>query len=156
MQENKSFWSYKLNDWFRDFTSLGNPILLIFVPFIFLGNSKLFHYLLLALLINEIFCSLIKIIFPKKRPTEQTYKNIIEKIDAGSFPSIHASRITIVYLTLFSNTENLAIKTVFLSVIVLVFFSRVKLKKHFWIDVLGGFVIGGLIWYLLQIIFNLS
>lgn len=150
MQENKSFWSYKINDWFRDFTSLGNPILLVFVPFIYLGNSKIFHYLLLALLVNEIFCSLIKIVFPKKRPTGQTYKNLIEKIDAGSFPSIHASRITIVYLTLFSNSESLAIKIAFICVIALVFFSRVKLKKHFWIDVLGGFVIGVLIWYLLS------
>jgi len=154
MQEKKSFWSYKLNDWFRDFTSLANPILLVFVPFIFLGNTKIFRYLLFALLINEIFCSLIKILFPKKRPTGQTYKNLIEKIDAGSFPSIHASRITIVYLTLFSNTESLAIKIAFLSVIILVFFSRVKLKKHFWIDVLGGFVIGGLIWYLFGLILS--
>lgn len=154
MQENKPFWSYKLNDWFRDITSLANPLLLVFVPFIFLGNSKIFHYLLLALLINEIFCSVIKILFPKKRPTGQTYTNLIEKIDAGSFPSIHASRITIVYLTLFSNTENLALKIVFLSVIVLVFYSRVKLKKHFWIDVLGGFVMGGFIWYLFDVILN--
>ncbi|HIP48324.1 MAG TPA: phosphatase PAP2 family protein [Lutibacter sp.] len=154
MQENKSFWSYKLNDWFRDFTSLGNPILLVFVPFIFLGNSSVFHYLLLALLINEIFCSLIKILFPKKRPSGQTYSNLLEKIDAGSFPSIHASRITIVYLTLFSNTESIAIKIAFISVIVLVFLSRVKLKKHFWIDVLSGFIIGVLIWYLLQLILN--
>jgi len=152
MHENKSFWSYKLNDWFRDFTSLGNPILLVFVPFIFLGNTKNFHYLLFALLINEIFCSLIKILFPKKRPTGQTYKNLIEKIDAGSFPSIHASRITIVYLTMFSNTENLAIKITLISVIILVLFSRIKLKKHFWIDILGGFAIGGLIWYLFHLI----
>ena len=154
MQENKSFWSYKLNDWFRDFTSLANPILLVFVPFVFLGNTKTFHYLLFALLINEIFCSIIKILFPKKRPTGQTYKNLIEKIDAGSFPSIHASRITIVYLTMFSNTENLAIKITFISVIILVFFSRVKLKKHFWVDVLGGFIIGGLIWYLFRLILS--
>lgn len=154
MQENKSFWSYKFNDWLRDFTSLANPLILILVPFIFLGNSQTFYYLLLALLVNEIFCSLIKIVFPKKRPNGQSYTNLLEKIDAGSFPSIHASRITLVYLTLFSNTESLAIKIVLLAVIILVFVSRVQLKKHFWVDVLGGFVIGILIWYFMGLMLN--
>ena len=113
MQKNKSFWFYKFKDWLRDFTSLGNPVILIFVPFIFLENTHYFYYLLVALLINEIFCSSIKLFFHKKRPDGQTYKGILEKIDAGSFPSIHASRITIVYLFLFSNTESLAIKITF-------------------------------------------
>ena len=149
MQKNKSFWFYKFKDWLRDFTSLGNPVILIFVPFIFLENTHYFYYLLVALVINEIFCSSIKLFFHKKRPDGQTYKGILEKIDAGSFPSIHASRITIVYLFLFSNTESLAIKITFISVILFVFISRVALKKHFWIDVFGCFVIGSLMWYLL-------
>jgi len=154
MQEKKSFSSYKALDWLRDFTSLANPVILIFVPFIFLGNSKVFYYLLLALLLNEVFCSLIKILFPKKRPNVQTYSNLLEKIDAGSFPSIHASRVTLVYLTMFSNTQSLSIKIVLLIAIVLVFVSRITLKKHFWIDVFGGFIIGGLIWFLMnQVLF---
>ncbi len=138
---------YKFSEWSRDITSLASPLLLIFVPFIILGSSStIFHTLLVALLVNEVIGSLIKIIFPKKRPNKQTYKNILEKIDAGSFPSIHASRITLTYLTLFSNTEITNHKIVYIFIIIMVIISRVLLKKHFIIDVIGGFVIGFIIW----------
>ena len=147
MKENKTFWSYKLKEWTRDITSLANPLILILIPFIFLGPSKAFYILLLALLINEIVASVIKIVFPKERPTGQAYSNLIEKIDAGSFPSLHASRITLVYFTLLSNTDSIAIKAACVIVVILVILSRIRLKKHYWIDVLGGFVIGLLIWW---------
>ena len=148
MGGQKSFLQDKFKDWTRDITSLANPIILVLVPFIFLGYSKVFFTLLIALLVNEILASLIKLIYPKKRPTGQTYNTILEKIDAGSFPSIHASRITLVYLTLFSHTESTSIKIAVLLVIVLVILSRVLLKKHFWIDVIGGFILGLTLWVL--------
>ena len=146
MEKNNSFLTYKFKEWARDITSLANPLILIFVPFIFLGATKAFYLLLVALVFNEVFASIIKIVFPKKRPNGQTYTTLLEKIDAGSFPSLHASRTTLVYLTLFSNTDVIAIKIVILLIIVLVIISRILLKKHFWIDVLGGFVLGFLIW----------
>ena len=150
MKNNTTFWSYKLNEWTRDITSLANPLILVMVPFIFLGASRPFYILLLALLINEILASIIKITFPKKRPTGQSYKNLIEKIDAGSFPSLHASRITLVYFTILSNTNTIAIKMLCVFVVFLVIISRIRLKKHYWIDVLGGFIIGLLIWWFSQ------
>ncbi len=150
MKKKTTFWSYKLKEWTRDITSLANPLILVMVPFIFLGASRPFYILLLALLINEILASIIKIIFPKKRPTGQSYKNLIEKIDAGSFPSLHASRITLVYFTILSNTNTIAIKMLCVFVVILVIISRIRLKKHYWIDVLGGFIIGLLIWWISQ------
>jgi len=147
MALKKSFFSYKLEEWARDITSLANPLILVFVPFVFLQTSPIFYTLLLTLLINEFIGSLVKLIFHKKRPNGQTYSGFLEKIDAGSFPSLHASRITLVYLTLASNTENTVLKVIFILVILLVIGSRVKLKKHFWVDVLGGFVLGGVLWY---------
>lgn len=156
MSRNKSFWKYKFNDWSRDFTSLANPLILLFVPFIFLyvRDQISFVILLLALAINEIVGSLIKIFFPKTRPNGQKFNTIIEKIDAGSFPSLHSSRITIVYLTLFSSTEVLVFKLVFLAIIPIVMFSRINLKKHFLIDVFGGFIIGLVFWYGIQNMFK--
>jgi len=148
MGKQNSFLQGKLKDWTRDITSLANPIILILVPFIFLGSSKVFYTLLIALFVNEILASLIKIIYPKKRPTRQTYSTFLEKIDAGSFPSIHASRITLAYLTIFSNTNSIGIKIAVISVIVLVILSRILLKKHYWIDVIGGFILGLTIWVL--------
>lgn len=147
MENKKSFWRYKFEDWSRDFTSLANPIILLFVPFVFIGLQAFFYKLLIALAINEAIGSLIKIFFPKKRPNGQSYSNLIEKIDAGSFPSLHSSRITLVYLSLFSFADTTAIKIAFLCVIPVVMLSRVQLKKHFWTDILGGFFIGLVIWW---------
>jgi len=150
MSKKESFLRYKFNDWSRDFTSLANPIILLFVPFIFLfeDHSKVFYTLLIALALNEIIGSLIKILFPKTRPNGQKYSNLIEKIDAGSFPSLHSSRITLVYLTLFSTATLIVLKIAFLVVIPVVMLSRINLKKHFLTDIIGGFVIGLIIWWL--------
>ncbi|MFT4645023.1 MAG: membrane-associated phospholipid phosphatase [Planctomycetota bacterium] len=150
MKQKPSFFKYKFNDWSRDFTSLANPIILIVIPFIFLfeKNEKGFYILLIALAINEIFGSLIKIIFPKTRPNGQQYNNLLEKIDAGSFPSLHSSRITIVYLTLFTFANLLLFKGIFISIIPIVMLSRINLKKHFITDIIGGFVIGLIIWWI--------
>ena len=148
MENKKSFWIYKFEDWSRDFTSLANPVILLFVPFVVIGPQTFFYKLLIALAVNEAIGSIIKIVFPKKRPNGQTYTNLIEKIDAGSFPSLHSSRITLVYLSLFSFASLTLMKIVFISVIPLVMLSRVQLKKHFWSDIIGGFVIGAAIWYL--------
>lgn len=148
MDNNNSFLSYKLLDWARDITSLGNPFILLFIPFIFLGFGKPFWILLGALAISEFIGSLIKIVFPKTRPNGQKYNNIIEKIDAGSFPSLHSSRIAVVYLTLFSNANDLLMQALFIFIILMVMLSRVALKKHFFIDIIGGFIIGLIIWWI--------
>jgi len=150
MKKKQSFWLYKFNDWSRDFTSLANPLILLFVPFIFLGPGKPFYTLIIALVINEALGTLIKVIFPKERPNGQKYNNLLEKIDAGSFPSLHSARITLVYLTLFSYADNLIMKILFLAIIVIVMLSRVNLKKHFWVDVLAGFVMGGGVFLLMR------
>ncbi len=145
MKEGENFYAYKFREWMRDFTSLASPLILLFVPFIFMGPSRAFYILLGALVINEALGSVIKVVFPKKRPTGQTYSNTMEKIDAGSFPSLHAARISLVYLTLFSVAELWIFKVLFLLVIVLVSVSRIILSKHFWTDVAGGLTMGSLI-----------
>lgn len=143
---NRTFLNKKWGDWNQDVSALANPIILVLIPFVFLGFSEIFYELIFVLLINEIFCSIIKIFYHKKRPSGQTFSNYIEKIDAGSFPSIHSSRITIAYLTLFINSETNAVKLVWMLLMVMVMISRVVLKKHFWLDVAGGFVIGFILW----------
>ena len=149
MSKNSSFFKSKFNDWSRDFTSLANPLILLFVPVIFLfqTNKNAYFVLLIALAINELIVSLIKIIFPKTRPNGQKYTTLLEKIDAGSFPSLHSSRITLVYLTLFTFSTLLIFKIIFLAVIPIVMLSRINLKKHFFTDIFGGFVIGLIIWF---------
>ena len=148
MSSKDNFFSYKSKEWARDITSLASPLILLFVPLIVLGPTSSYAYLLLVLLANEIIGSLIKIFFHKSRPDGQAYKGILEKIDAGSFPSLHASRITIVYLTLFSHVTDIYIKVAILLMMLAVMISRVLLKRHFIIDIVGGFVIGVFLWWL--------
>ncbi len=142
MKKNESFLRYKFNDWVRDFTSLGNPIILLFIPFIVLGYSRLYGFLLLALLINECIGSAIKLLFHRTRPDQQEFSGALEKIDAGSFPSLHAARITLVYLTLGFFNPSLPIQIALFMVIPIVGISRVLLKRHFISDVIGGFFLG--------------
>lgn len=147
MKQGENFYAYKFREWMRDFTSLASPLILVFVPFIVMGPGRPYYVLLGALAVNEALGSIIKIVFPKKRPTGQTYSNTMEKIDAGSFPSLHAARITLVYLTLFAFASLPIMKVLFILVIVVVCVSRVLLKKHFWTDVAGGIVMGSLVFY---------
>lgn len=149
MASNSFFIKTKAKAWLQDISALANPILLLTIPFLIIGNQKLYLKLIFALLINEIVGSVIKVLFPKKRPDGQTYNTLLEKIDAGSFPSLHASRITIAYLTLIFYSDQLIIKVGWGFLIFLVIISRVLLKKHYITDVIGGFAIGILIWYFL-------
>lgn len=132
----------KYGEYIRDLTAFANPIFLILISLFFLGPSTIFITILVGLAINEAVGSIIKFLFPKKRPNNQKYSNSLEKIDAGSFPSIHSSRVMFVYLMLFTSTPFAYLKVIFLSIILVVGYSRLFLKKHYLIDVLGGYILG--------------
>jgi len=141
----KTFGKYKFGEWMRDLTSLANPIILLLLPLCFLRWTPEYKMLLIALFINELVGSLIKFFFHKPRPDGQKYSNALEKIDAGSFPSLHSSRIAVVYLTLAYLAPNIGFRLLFLAVIIVVGYSRIFLKKHFLADVIGGYFFGGMV-----------
>ena len=141
----KTFGKYKFGEWMRDLTSLANPIILLLVPLCFLRWTSEYQMLLIALFVNELAGSLIKLFFHKPRPDGQKYSNALEKIDAGSFPSLHSSRIAVVYLTLAYLASNIGFRLLFLAVIFVVGYSRIFLKKHYLADVMGGYFFGGLV-----------
>lgn len=141
----------KYAEYIRDVTALGNPFILLLVTFIIIGTHQQFWSLLIILvggfLINEILCSGIKYLWHKPRPNGQLFENAFEKIDAGSFPSIHAARISFVYLTLGYIQYQLDAwyyLPIFALVIVLVGYSRVFLHKHFPLDVAAGYTFGSI------------
>lgn len=153
--ETSTLGKQKYAEYVRDFTAIGNPFLLLLVALTTLSHQEdfatYFGVLISGFFLNEIICSAIKFFWHKPRPNGQTFVNGLEKIEAGSFPSIHASRISFVYLFLayiHYMSENMLILPIFLIIILIVGYSRIFLKKHFLVDVLAGYFFGTLMFFL--------
>ncbi len=113
-----------------------------------------------AIFASFFFGSIIKYCYYKPRPEPQKYTNLWQKIDASSFPSIHtANSLILAFFGLMASgglvIQNAPIRQqlivqVFLPLFWILFYvtisySRIVLKKHFWIDLIGGTIFGGLI-----------
>lgn len=126
---------------------------LFLVIFMYLLNYKDFAVMLFyALVISYIISLSIRSIYFKDRPKKQKYTNFIDKLDASSFPSMHTMRIVIllVIFSMFFKRIDLAILFFAMSLIVAV--SRSVIKKHFWSDIIGGYIFGLIIGYLVFIL----
>lgn len=109
-----------------------------------LEKYALFWELTLSLALILIIGMSIKFLYFKDRPEKQKYTGKLEKMDASSFPSIHSARITALAIILIVYFNKILI-TLFLLVIALsVMYSRIYLKKHRYVDLLGGAILGGL------------
>lgn len=157
-KETFSLRTVKYAEYVRDITALGNPIVLLLVSVLTLAAlPELGTYLLpmiVGFLLNEALCSGIKFLWHKPRPNGQQYAGGLEKIDAGSFPSIHAARIAYVYGTLGMVHYWMGrywVLLIALSVIVAVGYSRVFLQKHYFLDVMAGYGFGSLAIFLLHL-----
>ena len=132
----------------RDFTAFGNPLILFILSTLVLGLDKNLIYILIGLIFIELVSRGIRIFYYKDRPRKETHNNFLEKLDASSFPSIHSARSSFIFLVLYSLTNHPA-NLLFILLFLIVGFTRIMLKKHYLIDVLFGFIIGGityLIW----------
>ena len=144
----------KLEEYLRDYTALGNPLVLLLISLLALlpqGADLLFYLMLGGFFWNELFCSGIKYFFHRQRPDAQTFEGGMEKIDAGSFPSIHASRAMWVYggLAYFFYLKGLLLLALVLGgLVVLVGYTRIFLRRHWPSDVLAGWFFGWLWWFL--------
>jgi len=132
----------------RDFTAFGNPLILFILSTLVLGLDKNLIYILIGLIFIELVSRGIRIFYYKDRPRKEAHNNFLEKLDASSFPSIHSARSSFIFLVLYSLT-NYPANLLFILLFLIVGFTRIMLKKHYLIDVLFGFIIGGityLIW----------
>ncbi len=130
---------------FRDMTSLGSIYIYMICPLIalFTGEYRLFLQLSFGAVASFMIAVIIRLIYFKERPNKQPYGNLIEKIDAASFPSIHAARASFMFLAFGSFFRNNVIITIFLAIIaLLICYSRIYLKKHDFADVGGGIFMG--------------
>jgi len=131
-----------LNAGFKQITELGSSTLtaIIVLALIFF-NKELALRIIIGILGVTIISYLIKIFFFKQRPKKQSKDTFIERVDASSFPSVHSARITVMAFWFIAYFNNIYFVIFTLIIGLLVIYSRVYLKKHYWIDVIGGLII---------------
>ena len=135
---------------FRDITTFGGEIfyLLILVLTLALQKYSLFLLLLWGNLIAIAVVIFTRTVYFKPRPNKQTYKNWLEKMDASSFPSLHAARIWFMALLFSWYFEyNIAPVTVLILLASITSYSRMYLKKHDLVDLLGGILLAVTLFY---------
>lgn len=139
MSLKKSF----LNEFFSEVTLFGLPAFyLLVVLVLFKFNMVFAPKLFWALIFVEIFCIFIKIIYKKERPIPQPRNDIFNKIDASSFPSVHSARISLLATVIYLYNRDLATLIVGLVLTILVGYSRIYLRRHYFVDVLCGVLLG--------------
>ena len=103
--------------------------------------------LALGLLALHIIPIVIRLFYHKNRPNKEEYGNLLERLSASSFPSVHSARAFFLGITLFEISLPLGIFMTLAAA--LVAFSRVYLRKHYLLDVLAGALLGLLLSFLL-------
>ena len=131
-------------DFWRDMTTLGGAAFysVIMLTVLVLNQIPLFFKLLFGFLFTGAVVVIIRKIYFKNRPVKQEYHNQLEKIDAASFPSWHAARITFLALIFTTFFMSSTLSIIFILITLITIYSRIYLRKHDWMDVLGGFALG--------------
>ncbi|MBI2135221.1 phosphatase PAP2 family protein [Candidatus Woesearchaeota archaeon] len=144
MKKYRNFLKTQTYEFFRDFSGLGN-VLIILIFYLLVVEQSLLKRASLGLVITLAICYFIKLIFHKDRPDKEDFTNLLEKIESGSFPSVHSASIMYSGLVIIKSVDSLLIDTIFILIIMLVGYSRHFLKKHYFKDILAGYAIGLLI-----------
>ncbi|MBI2655098.1 phosphatase PAP2 family protein [Candidatus Woesearchaeota archaeon] len=137
------------NDFFRDMTSFGSlwfyAIFMVF--FLILGDYSSFKVLLSGFILMYFAVIIIRSIYFKNRPIKYNYNNYIEKLDASSFPSLHASRTAFLAGFFIEYFSNLLASAFLAALALIVVYSRIYLNRHDWKDVSAGAVLGALAYF---------
>jgi undecaprenyl-diphosphatase len=134
--------NFILKEFFQDLSSLGsifNQVFLI-VFFLILEKTNLGITLFINIIISTLLCYVIRFFYFKERPHKRSYKTLLEKLDASSFPSTHTARSFGAALILSYYFPELLILILLLAIGIAI--SRIYLKHHYKIDVIFGILIG--------------
>lgn len=128
----------------EDFSALcGLSIPFIFTAFFFLiGELKIAQGLFFGLVLCMLITLLIRILYFKERPNRREKKSFLEKIDASSFPSLHAMRAWFLATFFAVVFQNAAVTLFLICIALIICYSRIYLKHHDWIDVMFGAMFG--------------
>ena len=142
----QSLWKF-IDEFMRDVTAFGG---FFFTGLVVLATFALGYYLLsfkliLGFVILIALVVLIRMVYFRERPNRVSHTNFLERIDASSFPSLHSARVVFMVLVLGTAWPILPWLVFVGFVAVMVVYSRIYLRKHDWIDVTVGAVLGGVV-----------
>ncbi len=128
----------------RDISALGGlPVyFLAVIVFVFKQRYEYALSLIISFILVYALVVPIRLVYFRRRPDKQRHKGILSRIDASSFPSIHAARAAILGITLIYLFNNILFTIFAAIVILLAAWTRVWLKRHYASDVAVGLVLG--------------
>lgn len=136
----------------KDFTSFGGLVLyaIFGLIFYFAGYKGMVLRMFIGLMLMYLFISPLRLIFFTKRPVPEKHSNLLEKIDAGSFPSMHATRTTFLAMQLSIFFKDTYLTALFFLIVAIVCYSRIRLRRHHPRDIFFGILLGFLISYIVN------
>jgi len=139
-----------LKESIQDISSFGGTPVYFATVGVFLITNKLpqFWLLTFTFVIAYLVTMAIRFTWWEERPDHEKYKNIWEKFDSGSFPSLHAMRATMLALVLIFFFNTVLATVVLVAGIAAVAYARIWLKRHHPRDVVVGIVLGIVIYYI--------
>jgi membrane-associated phospholipid phosphatase len=131
---------------FKQITELGSlTITLIAIFMAYFLDRTLAINMFIGVVIVTLVSFIIKAIFFKTRPKKQPTNTLVQRLDASSFPSIHSARITILTFWLAIYSVDIILKIFLICIGVIVAYSRIYLKKHYFVDVIGGIILAAIV-----------
>ncbi len=132
----------------RDISSFGGFAFsaIMSVIFIFMGlisqNNEVWLFFVFGHVALIAIVFLVRLVYFKNRPEKMQHKGVLEKIEASSFPSLHAARGMFCALTIGSLIGGQFVYVLFGLLGGLVGVARVLLRRHDVVDVIFGALLG--------------
>ncbi len=135
---------------FNEITFFGGNLFFLFISclFLFIGEIILFLQLIAGYILFTTIGILIRFIYFKERPKKLEHSNLIEKVMASSFPSMHSTRAFYLFIVMINYSKIFEVKLFFIIILTLVLYSRIYLKKHDLEDIFYGCVLAGFTYWL--------
>ncbi|MBI4144069.1 phosphatase PAP2 family protein [Candidatus Woesearchaeota archaeon] len=131
-------------EFLNDSSSLGGftAYIAVILLFFLTENPVAVNQLLVSFVAISVLIVATRILHYKERPIKRPYESWLEKVQASSFPSGHAARITSLLIISGKHLQLDYFSVLALVVVCLVVGSRIALKKHEAVDALFGIILG--------------
>jgi len=142
-----------MKDLMQDVKALGGaPFFVLLVVISYgVGESRLASILLAGFIASLLLTASIRAVYFRQRPDKTKFRTWWEKIDASSFPSLHAMRAFFLAALFSVEVPVVWFGVVLFGIASVVAYLRVKQKRHHVSDVIAGSVLGVILAAVLQV-----